>query len=84
MNPTCMTEVSGPRKQTRTFIVRLWREDLGEGKSEWRGRVQDVMDGQVKFFHGWERLTTTILEMLANPKCDAQRASDEDLPTQKR
>lgn len=84
MNPTRLTDVSGLRKDTRTFIVRLWLEDLGDGHTEWRGRAQDVVSGQVKFFHGWERLTTTILEMLTNPKCETRDASGVDLPTQKR
>ena len=68
-------------KAIRTFIVRVWLEDLGKGKTEWRGRVQDVQNGQVRFFRGWERLTTTVLEMLANRTCDARDASKEDLPT---
>ncbi len=84
MDPTCMTEVFEPRKHTRTFILRLWLEDLGEGKIEWRGRVLDVMNGQVCFFRGWECLTAAILEMLASRACDTGDASDDELPKYKR
>lgn len=84
MNTSCQTRAATPHSIVRTFIVRLWLEDLGDGHTEWRGRVQDVMNGQVKFFHGWERLTTTILDMLANRTSDARDASADDLPTQKR
>lgn len=70
MNPTCTTDVAGPRNYTRTFIVRLWLEDLGEGRTEWRGRVQDVKSGQICFFRGWEGLEQAILKMLASETSD--------------
>lgn len=66
----------------RTFIVRMWLEDLGGGCEEWRGRIQDVQSRKVTFFRGWERLAATIQEMLANRTGDARDASVYDLPTQ--
>lgn len=64
----------------RSFIVRVWLEELGEGQTEWRGRVQDVLSGRITFFRGWDRLAPTILEMLANRTRDPGSASGEDLP----
>jgi hypothetical protein len=72
---------SHTQPRARTFIVRLWLEDLGDGNFEWRGRVQDVISGQVTFFRGWERLVATIVNTLANRKGDAGDVSDSDLPT---
>lgn len=48
-----------------TFIVHVWREELQEGRSEWRGRVQDVMNGRLNYFRGLEQLAVIIQEMLA-------------------
>lgn len=63
-----LTSVVEPKSHdnARTYIVRMWLEDLGDGRTEWRGRVQDVQSGKVTFFRDWERLATTIQEMLAS------------------
>ena len=66
----------------RTFIVRMWLEDLGDGRTEWRGRVQDVQTGKVTFFRDWERLATTIQEMLASGTSDIHDMLDDDGTTQ--
>lgn len=52
------------QSQTNLFIVRVWLEKMGEGKSEWRGKVQHVLSGQVRYFRGWPMLEKLLLEML--------------------
>lgn len=51
-----------PRSQL--FTVRLWLEDLGEGRSEWRGRVEHVLSGQTRYFRDWATLIAALQEML--------------------
>jgi hypothetical protein len=53
-----------PRRQTHLFTVRVWLEDLGEGKTEWRGKVTHVASGEVRYFRGWSRLARQLREML--------------------
>lgn len=48
--------------------MRVWLEDLGEGKSEWRGKVQSVADGQVFYFRDWQVLIANLQTLLANAK----------------
>ena len=67
--PTIDTVSDSPGFQAyaQTFVVRIWREDLGNGRSEWRGQVQNVLSHQVRYFRDWPTLTTCFLEMLADP-----------------
>jgi len=51
-------------------MVRVWQEDLGEGKTEWRGKVQDVASGKARYFRDWQTLITYLQTMLANVKTE--------------
>jgi hypothetical protein len=53
----------GPHSQL--FTVRLWREEVGSGRSEWRGKVQQVSTGEAHYFREWEALVSLLLQMLA-------------------
>ena len=47
------------------FTVRLWREAVGSGQSEWRGKVQQVNGGEAHYFREWEALISHLLQMLS-------------------
>ncbi len=51
-------------------MVRVWEEDLGEGKTEWRGKVQDVASGKARYFRDWQTLIAYLQTMLANVTTD--------------
>jgi hypothetical protein len=46
------------------FMIRIWLEELGDGKSEWRGQVKHVMSGEVRYFRDWNVSTSHIQAML--------------------
>jgi hypothetical protein len=46
------------------FLVRIWMEDLGEGESEWRGRVQDVMRGESAYFRNFQGLVLVLEQIV--------------------
>jgi hypothetical protein len=54
------------RSLSRSFTLRVWREELGSGRGEWRGRVQNVTSGEVRYFRGWSMLAACIQEMLGS------------------
>jgi hypothetical protein len=58
--------------RTHLFTVRLWREDLGEGRTEWRGKVQHVLSGEERYFRDWPALNAFLLTMLE----DAEKKPD--------
>jgi hypothetical protein len=50
--------------RSHLFTVRLWREPLGDGRFEWRGRVQHVLSGRRRSFRDWPPLERYLEEML--------------------
>ncbi len=50
--------------RSHLVMVRVWREDLGEGRIEWRGKIQHVSTGEVKYFREWQTLIACLAEML--------------------
>ena len=53
-----------PQFHTHLFTVRVWREDLGDGQTEWRGEVQYVVSGEMRYFRDWPTLLTLLQTML--------------------
>jgi len=47
------------------FTVRVWQEEVRAGQTEWRGRVQLVSSGEVRYFREWAALAPLILAMVA-------------------
>lgn len=58
--------------RTHMFLVRLWNEELGDGESEMRGRLQDVSSGETSYFRDWEGLVEGLKKMLAAVGGDGQ------------
>lgn len=52
-----------PRIQTaesQLFMVRLWPEDLGQGQTDWRGKIQHVNSGEARYFRDWPTLEAFV------------------------
>jgi hypothetical protein len=47
------------------FTVRVWQEEMRAGQTEWRGRVQLVSSGEVRYFREWAALAPLLLAMLS-------------------
>ncbi len=52
------------RRQSQLFTVRVWLEDLGDGKTEWRGQVKHVMSDEEHYFREWPTLVEQLKAML--------------------
>ena len=46
------------------FTLRLWLEDLGGGLTDWRGMVQHVRSGEVRYFRDWRTLEAFVETLL--------------------
>jgi hypothetical protein len=65
--------------QSHLFMLRMWQEELGEGRSEWRGKIQHVRSGEVFYFREWSSLVALLEKMLAEIQAHAQLGqSDAD------
>jgi hypothetical protein len=60
------------RHRSQLFTVRVWLEDLGDGRSEWRGKVQHVLSGEVRYFRDWATLIAALQEMFK--PCEGSQA----------
>ena len=76
--PSALNFVASPPR-SQLFTVRLWREDLGDGRSEWRGQVQHVMSGHVRYFRDWQTLVVCVRDMLASCVGDPAAIPSDDV-----
>lgn len=54
------------RSRSHLFTVRVWLEELGEGKTEWRGEVKHVLSGEVRYFREWATLAKHMLAIASS------------------
>jgi hypothetical protein len=68
-----MTDEQTPHR-THLFTLRLWTEPLGEGRTEWRGKVQHVLSGEARYFRDWPALVAFLTDTL--PRVEELEDSD--------
>jgi hypothetical protein len=52
-------------RRSHLFTVRVWQEEIEKGQVEWRGRVQLMTSGEVRYFREWDALVPLLLSMLS-------------------
>jgi hypothetical protein len=62
--------------QVQLFSVRLWSEDLGDGRREWRDQVCHASSGETRYFRDWPVLVAFLQEILPH---SAMISSPKDL-----
>ena len=55
-----------PQSASHLFTVRVWLEEHQDGEKEWRGKVQHVASGNIRYFRDWSALVAYIQKMLAD------------------
>jgi hypothetical protein len=63
-----------PSLTSHLFTVRVWREELGDGHIEWRGKVQHALSGEARYFREWVDLIAFVREQVGD-----QTASSADV-----
>jgi hypothetical protein len=53
--------------QAQTFTLRIWTTNQENGSLEWRGRIQHVQSGEVRYCRDWDSFTAYVEEVLWNP-----------------
>lgn len=56
--------------RSHLFTVRLWLEEVEAGQVEWRGKVQYVASGEVRYFRAWSTLIDHLIAMLPDAGAD--------------
>jgi len=49
--------------RSHLFTVRVWKEEVRNGQIEWRGKVQLVNSGDVRYFREWAALVPLLIAM---------------------
>lgn len=52
-------------QQSILFTVRVWRERVGNERTEIRGKVQHVLTGETRYFRDWQTLRAFVTAELA-------------------
>jgi hypothetical protein len=68
----------GTRPNSHLFVLRLWSERMGDAGIEWRGKVQHVTTGDIRYLRDWSRLLPIMLELLSEDE-----SNEEDLEQNK-
>jgi len=53
-------------RQSHVFTVYLWLEDIGEGQSEWRGRIEHLSTGEARYCREGTPVISWLLQMFAS------------------
>jgi len=61
------------RPRSHLFTVRVWEEQVGDDQTEWRGKVQLVTSGEVRYFRQWAALVPLLVTMLSESQPDPAR-----------
>lgn len=59
--------IDRPSRSPRShlFTVRVWQEEIGRDQTEWRGKVQLLTSGDVRYFRHWAALVPLLVTMLS-------------------
>jgi hypothetical protein len=68
--PPTDTKLPESPHRSQLFTVRVQLEDLGDGRSEWRGKVQHTLSGEACYFRDWQTLVTFMVEKATMAPCD--------------
>ena len=52
---------------SQLFTLRLWPEQVAGAQTQWRGKVQHVRSGEVRYFQDWPALVALLPLMLESP-----------------
>ena len=61
-------QIDKSHQHSYLFTVRVWKEMLSDGQSEWRGQVRSIHTGETQYFREWSMLVDFIKQNLADFK----------------
>ncbi len=58
-------DIAERHPHSHMFTIRVWQEEMKAGQCEWRGKVQLLSSGEVRYFREWAALVPLLLSMLS-------------------
>ncbi|MCA1553925.1 MAG: hypothetical protein LC737_06060 [Chloroflexi bacterium] len=68
--PPSYVRVAAP---THLFVLRVWLESLDTDRSEWRGELKCLANGEVCYFRDWHTLISHLIKLLSELSKGARR-----------
>ena len=66
-------DTSDVQPRSHLFTIRVWEEQIGADQTEWRGKVQLLTSGEVRYFRDWAALVPLLLTMLLESQSEVQQ-----------
>lgn len=63
--------------RSHLFTVRVWEEEITTEQSEWRGKVQLLTNGDVRYFRDWSTLLPLLLTMLRESQEEPTKSAEK-------
>lgn len=63
--------------RSHLFTVRVWEEEITTEQSEWRGKVQLLTNGDVRYFRDWSTLLPLLLTMLRESQEELTKSAEK-------
>ena len=57
-------EKQGQHPRSHLFTIRVWEEETGTNQTEWRGKIQLITNGEVRYFCEWTALAPLLVALL--------------------
>ena len=73
-----MMDSANGRSRSHLFTLRVWEEETGFEQSEWRGKVQLITSGEVRYFRDWAALAPLLLAMLSESVAESAPVMEPD------
>lgn len=64
-------------RRTDLFLVRVWSEEVDNGRTEWCGKVQRPVNGETRYFRDWPALLDLLSNMLPTDQNTSRRKAEE-------
>ena len=58
-------DTENPFYRSHLFTIRVWEEEIRTDQSEWRGKVQLLTNGEVRYFREWVALVPLLVTLLS-------------------
>ncbi len=65
-------EKPSSRRRSHLFTLRVWEEEIEPDQTEWRGKIQLLSSGEVRYFREWIAVVPLLLTMLAESEQDTK------------
>lgn len=65
------------QRTSHLFMLRLWPEELGGDRREWRGQLIHVLSGDARYFRKWSGLITLLDERLPGTLTDLEENEEK-------